>query len=171
VTLRTYLVTQIVLAFHQSHVRICSHGTSKQQQAASAAKSERGSCQDPLLANSWTFSHASCPSKSIKQLSTKYQHVFRCEHVVTSKGIQAHATSSTSFLFLFSSPFCTTYRTVSLILVYLVAFKPVSASPPSVQSPTKNVFLPLLITRQIQLDYISKKEGRNTACDSSSEIQ
>lgn len=35
----------------------------------------------------------------------------------------------------------------------------------------KNVSLPLLITCQIQLDHVLKKEGGNTACDSSSEIQ
>lgn len=100
-----------------------SCGTCEQQQAASAVKSEGGSCQDPLRANSQAFSHASCPSKSIQQLSTKYQQDFRCKHVASKKGLWAHAISSTSFPFLFSNPFCTVCRIVSLILVSFVGFE------------------------------------------------
>ena len=82
---------------------------------------------------------------------------------MSNKGLWAHSISSTSFPFLFSNPFCTICRIVSLILVYLVAFKSLSVVPLSedsgfVQSPTKNVSLPLLITCQIQLDRVLKRK-------------
>lgn len=57
----------------------CSSSTSEKQQAATAVKSEGGSCQDPLLPYSWTFSHVFCPSRPLKQLSTKYQQDIGCK--------------------------------------------------------------------------------------------
>lgn len=81
---------------------------------------------------------------------------------MSNKGLWAHSTS-TSFPFLFSNPFCTICRIVSLILVCLVAFKSSSVAPLSedsglVQSPTKNVSPTLLITCQAQLDHVLKRK-------------
>lgn len=97
--------------------------------SSSSLKSE-SSCQGPLLANSWTFSHASCSSKSIKQLSTRCLQDFRCEYVLSNKGLWAHLISSTSLPFLFPSPFCKICRTVSLLLCLPHSSQiPLSSSP------------------------------------------
>lgn len=115
VSLKTQLVTKVVLALHQSHMSTteCPVVLLHSSKQLSAVISEVSFCQDPLLSSSWTFSHTSCLSKSIIyrwELSTyvKNDEDFRCRHAVSNKRIRAHSISSIHFPFFFSTLFCIT---------------------------------------------------------------